>query len=154
MRKQKNGRILNILSINSFYSQENTTNNSLTTLAIQGMSNSLAREGSKNQIKINTLLTSPFDSYSIEKIVPVVSFLVHDSCIENGAIIEASAGFVSKLRIERGEGWFFPKNYTAEDVKEKIKEINSFGKNSDYPAAYSESLLKSMSLNYIQKPKI
>jgi Short-chain dehydrogenases of various substrate specificities len=109
MRKQKNGRILNILSINSFYSQENTTNNSLTTLAIQGMSNTLAREGSKNQIKINTLLTSPFDSYSIEKIVPVVSFLVHDSCIENGAIIEASAGFVSKLRIERGEGWFFQK---------------------------------------------
>ena len=156
MRHHRSGRILNISSISSFYSSPNTSNYSTTTYSLQGLTNTLAREGAKFHIKVNTLIHAPFDDgvFVPSTVVPVACYLVHESCVENGAIIEASGGMVSKVRIQRGGGWIFTNKYTAEDVQEKIKDIGTFEKFCDYPVAYSQSLLKVIYVNYMGKPKI
>lgn len=156
MRKHKFGRIVNISSLTSFYSTANTSNYSTTTYSLQGLSNTLIREGAKFHIKVNTLVHAPFDegTFTPSNVVPVACYLAHESCEEKGGIIEASGGYIGKIRLQRGGGWIFTDKYTAEDVQDKIKEISTFGKNCDYPVAFSESLLKVMYVNLMGKPKI
>jgi multifunctional beta-oxidation protein len=47
-----------------------------------------------------------------EFIVPLVAYLCHDSCKENGALFEVGAGFIAKLRWERTKGAVFKADST------------------------------------------
>lgn len=49
-------------------------------------------------------------------IVPLVAYLAHESCEENGSVFELGAGWISKLRWQRSNGALFDLPFTPEDV--------------------------------------
>jgi 3-hydroxyacyl-CoA dehydrogenase/3a,7a,12a-trihydroxy-5b-cholest-24-enoyl-CoA hydratase len=64
-------------------------------------------------------------------VVPLVAYLVHESCKENGSIFEVAAGYISKLRFHRSKGKaFLYSDYTAENVKNSWEEIVNFEGNT------------------------
>jgi multifunctional beta-oxidation protein len=87
-------------------------------MALVGFSETLAKEGAKYHIHVNTLapgaasrLTQtvwPPEMMEVMKpdwVVPLVGVLVHSSCQESGSIFEAAAGHYSKIRWERSRGF-------------------------------------------------
>lgn len=75
-----------------------------------------------------------------EYVVPLVAFLCHDSCTENGSVFEVGGGYVAKLRWQRTEGAFFdPKTMCPEDVAKRWDEITNFDRNCDYPASGNDT---------------
>lgn len=75
-----------------------------------------------------------------EFIVPLVAYLCHDSCTENGSIFEVGAGFVAKLRWERSKGAVFKADatFTPASVGAKMKQICDF-KNADHPTSIMDT---------------
>lgn len=78
-------------------------------LALVGMANTLAIEGSKLNIKVNTIAPlagsrmtetiMPADLVAALKpefVVPLVAYLTHESVDSNGGIFEVGAGWISK----------------------------------------------------------
>lgn len=59
------------------------------------------------------------ESLKPEYIAPVVAYLCHESCEENGSLFELGAGWVSKLRHQRTKGGFFnvTRGISPEDVR-------------------------------------
>jgi multifunctional beta-oxidation protein len=122
-------------------------------LALLGFSNALAIEGGRKNVFTNTIaplaaskmtetIMPPemLASLKPEFVVPVVAYLCHESCKENGGLFEVGAGFASKLRRERSKGAVFKADSTflPGAVAAKIAQINDF-KNADYPATITDT---------------
>lgn len=69
-------------------------------------------------------------------VAPVVVFLCHESCPENGGIFEAAGGWVGKYRLQRSRGKvFIPlSDLTPEGVKNSWDQITDFTQVS-YPTS-------------------
>ena len=115
-REQKYGRVINTSSSSGLYGSFGQVNYSAAKLALHGFTQSLAREGEKRNIKVNTIApvaasrmtetVMPPDLLKMVQpanIVPLVAYLAHDSCEENGSLFEVGGGFAAKLRWERSE---------------------------------------------------
>ncbi len=111
-----------------------------------GFTKSLAKEGAKYNIHTNviaplaaTRMTETvmakdiLDLLKVEYIVPLVAYLSHEKCLENGSIFEVGGRWVAKLRWNRSEGQFFINDFTSEKVEEDWDKICSFEKNSSFP---------------------
>jgi hypothetical protein len=73
-------------------------------------------------------------------VVPLVAYLAHDTCTENGSVFEVGGGFVAKLRWQRTEGAFFdPNGMTPETVSKEWNNITSFDRKNDYPASGNDT---------------
>ena len=122
-------------------------------MAVFGFSNSLAREGGRKNIHANTIAPlaasrmtetiMPPDMLAALKpefVVPLVAYLCHESCTENGSLFEVGAGFVSKLRWERSKGAVFKADtsFTPGSVAAKFGEITNFT-NPDYPTSIMDT---------------
>jgi 3-hydroxyacyl-CoA dehydrogenase/3a,7a,12a-trihydroxy-5b-cholest-24-enoyl-CoA hydratase len=83
-------------------------------LGIHGLTLTLAKEGDKRNIKVNTIAPiaasrmtenilpkAALENLKPDYVVPLVVFLAHESCNETGTIFELGAGFIAKLRWER-----------------------------------------------------
>lgn len=68
-----------------------------------------------------------------ELVVPLVAYLCHEDCKENGGLFEVGGGFVAKLRWQRTEGVFFKGEMTPETVAANWKDITDFNRKCDYP---------------------
>jgi len=114
-----------------------------------GFSNSLAQEGAKLNIHCNTIaplagsrLTEtimPPDlvkALKPEYIAPIVLYLCHEKCKENGSLFEMGAGWFAKLRWQRAKGHHFPLSnmFTPEDVQAKWSKITDFT-DAEYPSS-------------------
>ncbi|XP_034548786.1 peroxisomal multifunctional enzyme type 2 [Notolabrus celidotus] len=117
MKNQKFGRIIMTASAAGIYGNFGQANYSAAKLGMLGLSNTLAIEGRKNNIHCNTIapvagsrLTEtvmPPDlvaSLKPEYVAPMVLWLCHEQCQENGGLFELGAGWVGKLRWERSQG--------------------------------------------------
>ncbi|KAM4577483.1 peroxisomal multifunctional enzyme type 2 [Odontesthes bonariensis] len=155
MKNQKFGRIIMTASAAGIYGNFGQANYSAAKLGMLGLANTLAIEGRKYNIYCNTIapvagsrLTEtvmPPDlvaSLKPEYVAPLVLWLCHEQCQENGGLFEAGAGWIGKLRWERSQGRTVrQKNnpVTPEAVRDQWDRICDFT-NATKPANVQESL--------------
>lgn len=154
MRKQGFGRIIMTSSAAGVYGNFGQANYSAAKMGLVGLSNTLALEGAKYDIHCNTIcpiagsrLTETVmppdlvEQLRAEYVAPLVLYLCHDSCSENGGLFEVGAGWVGKLRWECSKGVVVRKKnveITPEKVREHWSEITGFT-NARHPASIQES---------------
>lgn len=161
MKNQKFGRIIMTASAAGIYGNFGQANYSAAKLGMLGLANTLAIEGHKYNIHCNTVapvagsrLTETVmtpdlvASLKPEYVAPVVLWLCHEQCQENGSLFEAGAGWIGKLRWERSQGCTVrQKNQamTPEAVKDQWDKICDFT-DATKPASIQESLQSIMSV--------
>ncbi|XP_062924773.1 peroxisomal multifunctional enzyme type 2 [Mobula hypostoma] len=142
MKNQKYGRIIMTTSVSGIYGNFGQANYSAAKLGLLGLANTLAIEGQKYNIQCNTIAPTagsrltqtvlPQDLLDILKpefVAPLVLWLCHESCKENGGLFEVGAGWIGKLRWERTQGVTVrQKNQqmTPEAVRDNWKQICDF----------------------------
>ncbi|XP_075035392.1 peroxisomal multifunctional enzyme type 2 [Mixophyes fleayi] len=154
MKNQKFGRIIMTSSAAGIYGNFGQANYSAAKLGLVGLSNTLALEGVKYNIFSNSIAPTAgsrltqtvmpqdlLDALKPEYVVPLVLWLCHDSCRENGSLFEVGAGWIGKLRWERTVGAIIrQKNrpMTPEAVRDEWTKICDFD-NATKPQTIQES---------------
>eukprot|EP01133_Synstelium_polycarpum_P012503 gene12503-14676_t len=151
MRDNKFGRIIMTSSAAGLYGNFGQANYSAMKLALVGLSNTLAHEGKGRNIHVNAIAPvaasrmteniMPPEILALMKpeyIVPLVLYLCHESTTETGSIFEVGAGWVSKVRLQRGAGVFIP-DITPEKIKSSWDGIDNFDA-PQYPGSASDSV--------------
>jgi 3-hydroxyacyl-CoA dehydrogenase/3a,7a,12a-trihydroxy-5b-cholest-24-enoyl-CoA hydratase len=153
MREQGYGRIIMTASAAGIYGNFGQANYSAAKLGLLGFGNTLAIEGHKRNIHVNTVapiagsrLTETVlpqdlvDALKPEFVSPLVAWLCHEDCSETGGLYEVGGGFFSKLRWQRSKGVTvrLGKAITPELVASQSKAITSF-EDVTYPATIHES---------------
>lgn len=142
MREQKFGRIINTTSPAGLYGNFGQANYSAAKLGLVGLGETLAKEGFKYNIMVNSIaplarsrmtenVLPPhiLKELGPEKISPLVLFLSHESTKVTNSIFELAAGFFGQIRWERSSGQIFNPNekyFTPESILTKWKGVNSF----------------------------
>ena len=154
MRDASYGRILFTGSAAGIYGNFGQANYAMAKLGLVGLSNTLAIEGKKKNVLVNTIapiagsrLTETvlpkdlIDALKPEVVSPLVAYLAHESCEESGGLFDVGGGFIGKLRWERAEGETFKLNrpLTPEAVASKWTAITSFEKTT-HPADITQSM--------------
>jgi putative sterol carrier protein len=80
-----------------------------------------------------------------EFVAPLVAYLVHDSCPENGSLFEVGAGYICKDRFQRSEGVLFTPatELTVENVAKNWPKIVDFT-NGSIPTSNQDMMEKVM----------
>jgi len=120
MREQGYGRIINTSSASGLFGSFGQASYSAAKMALHGFTQTLAKEGEKRNILVNTIaplagtrMTETVMPPEVLKtlnsslVVPLVAYLCHESNKETGSVFEVGGGFVAKLRWQRAEGAFF-----------------------------------------------
>jgi len=154
MRDQGYGRIIFTSSAAGIYGNFGQANYSAAKLGLVGFASTLAIEGGKKNIRVNTIaplagsrLTETVmpkevvDALKPEYVSPVVMYLGHEDCQETGGLFEVGGGFVAKLRWERTHGkiWKLGRTITVDNIQKAWPEIVDF---SD--ATHPENITASM----------
>ncbi|XP_047448757.1 peroxisomal multifunctional enzyme type 2 [Mugil cephalus] len=155
MKNQKFGRIIMTASATGIYGNFGQANYSAAKLGLLGLANTLAIEGRKYNVYCNTIApvagsrltesTMPPDmlnSLKPEYVAPLVLWLSHEQCQENGGLFEVGAGWIGKLRWERTRGQILRKKnqpMTLEAVRDNWDKICDFT-DATKPTSIQESL--------------
>jgi 3-hydroxyacyl-CoA dehydrogenase/3a,7a,12a-trihydroxy-5b-cholest-24-enoyl-CoA hydratase len=155
MRQQQFGRIINTSSVAGIFGNFGQANYSAAKLGIVGLTNTLAREGEGKNIFVNTIAPlaatrmtqgvlpgEVFNSVSVDHIVPLVEWLSHPECTQNGGLYEVGGGWVAKLRWQRSKGVGFDFPLSAEAIRDRIEEVIDFEKDAEFPENGNSSLSK------------
>ncbi|MFO0601035.1 MAG: SDR family NAD(P)-dependent oxidoreductase [Myxococcaceae bacterium] len=158
MRDQGYGRIIFTASAAGIYGNFGQANYSTAKLGLVGFGYTLALEGEKKNIRVNTIapvaasrLTETvmpkemLENLKPEYVTPLVGWLTHDSCTETGGLFEVGAGFFGKLRWERTEGKIFKlgRDISPEAVRGAWDQITDFSK-ATHPKNINEALAPGM----------
>nr|DBA23333.1 TPA: hypothetical protein GDO54_014258 [Pyxicephalus adspersus] len=154
MKNQKFGRIIMTSSAAGIYGNFGQANYSAAKLGLVGLSNTLALEGAKYNVRCNAIAPTAgsrltetvmpqdlVDALKPEYVAPLVLWLCHESCQENGSLFEVGAGWIGKLRWERTLGSIIrQKNrpMTPEAVRDEWAKICDFD-NATKPQTIQES---------------
>src|SRR4029079_7772977 len=154
MRDAGYGRIIFTASAAGIYGNFGQANYGMAKLGLLGLSNTLAIEGRKRGILVNTIaplagsrLTETVlpkelvEALRPEFVSPLVAYLTHESCKETGGLFEVGGGFFSKLRWQRTEGKLLSigRPISPEAVEQSWKEITDFSK-STHPPDITQSM--------------
>ncbi len=154
MREQGYGRIINTASAAGIYGNFGQANYSMAKLGVHGFTNTLAIEGLKRGIQVNTIapiagsrMTETVmpkelvDALRPEYVSPLVAWLAHEECEETGGLFEVGGGFFSKLRWQRTEGVTIRlgRDVSPDDLQRRWGEIVDFGRVS-YPKEVTQAL--------------
>uniref|UniRef100_A0A1I8A1K3 Peroxisomal multifunctional enzyme type 2 n=1 Tax=Steinernema glaseri TaxID=37863 RepID=A0A1I8A1K3_9BILA len=134
-RKQQYGRVINTSSNSGMYGSFGQTNYAAAKMGLIGLSHSLALEGAKYNIFANSILPTAgsrltltvmpeeiVDMLKPEYVTPLVVFLAHESCQENGNVFEAGGGWYGQVQSYRSVGKAIA-NATAENIRDQWKAI-------------------------------
>lgn len=145
-RKQNYGRVIVTSSNSGLYGNFGQANYSAAKMGLVGLNNTLAIEGRKNNIHCNVIVPTAasrltqdilppdfFAQLRPELIAPVVVWLCHESCEENGAIIESAAGWAGKCHLVRSPGGLLRARIDQIVTPEAVRE--SWSKVTDMSAA-------------------
>jgi 3-hydroxyacyl-CoA dehydrogenase/3a,7a,12a-trihydroxy-5b-cholest-24-enoyl-CoA hydratase len=159
MREQGYGRIIFTTSAAGIYGNFGQANYSAAKLALVGLSNTLALEGEKRNIRVNAIapvaasrLTETvlpkelLENLKPEYVTALVGWLAHEDCQESGGLYEVGGGFYAKLRWERTEGKTFKlgREIPAEAVRAVWSQVTDFSKTT-HPGNITEALAPVMS---------
>jgi len=154
MRKQQFGRIIMTTSAAGLYGNFGQANYSAAKLALVGFASTLAKEGASKNVHCNTIapiagsrMTETVlpkelvDALKPEFVSPLVAWLCHDDCEENGGVFEVGAGWVAKVQQQRSQGYSFPLNpaFTCETVRDKWDNVCDFDAGFDNPESPQDS---------------
>src|SRR5580692_2806330 len=120
MRDAGYGRVIFTASAAGIYGNFGQANYSAAKLGLVGLSNTLAIEGKKRNIRVNAIAPiagsrmtetvlppNLIEALKPEYVSPLVAWLCHESCEESGGLFEVGGGFMGKLRWERTVGTSF-----------------------------------------------
>ncbi|XP_073410980.1 peroxisomal multifunctional enzyme type 2 [Dendrobates tinctorius] len=154
MKNQKFGRIIMTSSAAGIYGNFGQANYSAAKLGLVGLSNTLALEGVKYKVYCNSIAPTAgsrltqtvmpqdlVDALKPEYVAPLVLWLCHESCQENGSLFEVGAGWIGKLRWERTVGSIIRQQnrpMTPEAVRDEWSKICDFD-NATKPQTIQES---------------
>uniref|UniRef100_A0A0K0EVG5 Peroxisomal multifunctional enzyme type 2 n=1 Tax=Strongyloides venezuelensis TaxID=75913 RepID=A0A0K0EVG5_STRVS len=136
MKEQKYGRIIVTSSNSGVYGNFGQANYSAAKMGLVGLSNTLAIEGAKYNIKVNSLIPTAGSRLTItampedmvealkpEFVTPLVVYMCHESFPHTGGIFEAGAGWYGQVQFYRSIGKVIS-NATAEQVAENWGKIS------------------------------
>ncbi|XP_045452263.1 peroxisomal multifunctional enzyme type 2 [Melitaea cinxia] len=116
-KKQKFGRVIMTSSNAGLVGNFGQANYSAAKMGLVGFASTLAIEGAKYNIKVNTIVPTaasrltedilPPDMYQAMKpelIAPVVAYMCHESFEDSGEIIDSTLGFATKAQLLRSQG--------------------------------------------------
>ncbi|XP_011881412.1 PREDICTED: peroxisomal multifunctional enzyme type 2-like [Vollenhovia emeryi] len=111
--KQKYGRVIFTSSNSGLYGNFGQANYSSAKLGLVGLANTLAIEGARKNVYTNVIAPTAasrltedivppdfFEQLKPELIAPVVCWLCHEDCTENGALIETALGWAGKCEYQ------------------------------------------------------
>lgn len=154
LREQKYGRVVFTSSAAGIYGNFGQANYSMAKLGLVGFASTLALEGKKNNVLVNTIapiagsrMTETvlpkelLENLKPEFVSPLVAFLSHESNTDTGGLYEVGGGFIGKLRWERTKGTTFRlgRGFGPEQVKAQWGDISDFSK-SEHPGSVNESM--------------
>ncbi|MGH2899323.1 MAG: SDR family oxidoreductase, partial [Solirubrobacteraceae bacterium] len=131
LRDQGYGRVIFTASAAGIYGNFGQANYSMAKLGLHGLAQTLALEGAKKNVRVNTIAPiagsrmtetvmppALVDALKPELVSPLVARLAHESNEETGALFEVGGGFYAKLRWERSSGKTFRlgRSVSVEDV--------------------------------------
>ncbi len=154
MRDAGYGRIVNTSSAAGIYGNFGQANYAMAKLGIHGFTQTLAVEGKKRNIVVNTIapiagsrMTETvlpkelLEALKPEYVSALVAKLAHEGTEDTGGLYEVGGGFYAKLRWERAVGKTFKlgRSIGPEDVDASWKTISSFDK-TEHPGSIAESM--------------
>ena len=154
MREAGFGRIIFTASAAGIYGNFGQANYAMAKLGLHGFAQTLALEGKKKNVHANTIapiagsrLTETVlpkeitDALKPEYVSPLVAWLCHESCEENGGLFEVGGGLFAKLRFERTEGKLFKlgRPMQPEQLQRAWGQITDFSR-STHPADITSSM--------------
>ena len=166
MRKKGFGRIIMTTSAAGLYGNFGQANYSAAKLGLLGLANTLAVEGGSKNVFVNTIapiaasrLTETvlpaeiLEGLKPEYVSPLVGWLCHEDCEENGGVFEVGAGIINKLRWQRtkGAGFRLTSPPQIEDVVAQWSAVGDFSE-CDYPKTVADSMVAA--LENINNPRL
>ncbi|MDH5670509.1 MAG: SDR family oxidoreductase [Myxococcales bacterium] len=147
MREQGYGRIVMTTSSSGLYGNFGQSNYGAAKLGLVGLMNTLKLEGQKNNVRVNTIapvagtrmtenLGIPeelFNRLKPELVTPAVLFLCSEDA-PTGTIVEAGAGYYSKVHIVEGKGVKLGDNVSVEDVAANWEKISDMSEATPFNA--------------------
>jgi len=152
MKENNYGRIVNVASPSGIFGNFGQTNYGAAKMGIVGLTNVLAIEGAKYNIKVNVIAPTAYTRmteallpedvgklFSAELVTPMVTYLASEACEPTHEIFGVAAGRFARVGIITHEG-YVNTEATAEDIASNIEEIRTITDGS-YPLSNEDELM-------------
>ena len=152
MKENNYGRIVNVASPSGLFGNFGQTNYGAAKMGIVGLTNVLAIEGAKYNIKVNVIAPTAYTRmteallpddvgklFSAELVTPMVTYLASEACEPTHEIFGVAAGRFARIGIITNEG-YVNTQATAEDIASNIEEIRTIT-DGTYPLSNEDELL-------------
>ena len=152
MKENNYGRIVNVASPSGIFCNFGQSNYGAVKMGIVGLTNVLAIEGAKYNIKVNVIAPTAYTRmteallpedvgklFSAELVTPMVTYLASEACEPTHEIFGVAAGRFARIGIITHEG-YVNTEATAEDIASNIEEIRTI-KDGSYPLSNEDELM-------------
>jgi NAD(P)-dependent dehydrogenase (short-subunit alcohol dehydrogenase family) len=152
MKENNYGRIVNVASPSGIFGNFGQTNYGAAKMGIVGLTNVLAIEGAKYNIKVNVIAPTAYTRmteallpedvgklFSAELVTPMVTYLASEACEPTHEIFGVAAGRFARIGIITHEG-YVNTEATVEDIANNIEEIRTITDGS-YPLSNEDELM-------------
>ncbi len=143
---QNYGRIIMTTSSSGLYGNFGQSNYGAAKLALVGFMNTLKLEGAKYNVKVNTIAPvaatrmtedimpkEALEALKPELVTPAVLYLCSEEA-PDGTIVEAGAGYYSKVHIVEGQGVHLGQSVSVEDIADHWAKISDMSDAKPYNA--------------------
>lgn len=150
LQQQQYGRIVTIGSGAGLYGNFGQANYSSAKMGILGLTQTLAKEGSKYNIQVNcvvpvaasrmteTVLTADLlKELQPAYVAPIVTYLASEGCQVTGGCYEVGGGWYSKVRLQRSKGMSL--SPSAESIATNLEGISHFDDEATYPTSPADA---------------